>query len=624
MFSQEQLKNLTSTIDSVTVFLQKAEISRSAPVQILEGKSTLIFTSLADGIDESSLQVRADGPITILSVSYQLNYLQENSQREDIRVLTQRKKGLIQDSVEQHSLLKVFLAEEELLRNNQKIGGNNVGLDLDQLRAIADFQRKRMTEVLLRQNEIRYELTMIRDTLARIGQQLISIQERTERPSGEVVVTVSAERSANASFVLSYIVPQAGWFTQYDVRVDQINEPIQLHYKAQVYQNTGEDWKEVKIKLSSGNPSESGTQPELKPWDISYNTSYNRNGYVGNRLNNYPTAGMRGISEVLGRVVDQATAEPLYGATVLVAGTNVGTITDQNGFFSLQVPPDARALTFSYIGMDKRTVPIQQENMDIVLQESRLQLEEVVVTGYDKLQGKAAGVVVRDKKGRVLADQEADIMQSIPLETEVQLRSTTFLFDIEEPYTIVSDGKMHTVDITQYSVEADYQYFSVPKLDLDAFLTARITDWESLNLLPGEANLFLEGTFIGNALINPDDVEDTLYISLGRDKGIGIMREKQKDYSRRQTIGGNQTDSRAYEIIVRNNKPQPISITIQDQFPRSTRKDIQITEVNYEGAKLDPVSRKLTWELTLQPGEIKKLSFAYEVKYPKDQSVVLE
>jgi uncharacterized protein (TIGR02231 family) len=156
--------------------------------------------------------------------------------------------------------------------------------------------------------------------------------------------------------------------------------------------------------------------------------------------------------------------------------------------------------------------------------------------------------------------------------TTVQQSLTTIEYHIAIPYTIPSDGKEYTVDIQEYTMPAEYEYQSVPKIDKDAFLIARITGWEEFNLLPGQANLFAEGKFIGNSYIDPASVKDTLDISLGRDKSITINREMLKDFSSERIIGANKTINRTYEISVRNRKQTQSSWYLRTRYRLQIRK----------------------------------------------------
>ncbi len=158
-------------------------------------------------------------------------------------------------------------------------------------------------------------------------------------------------------------------------------------------------------------------------------------------------------------------------------------------------------------------------------------------------------------------------------------------------------------------------------MDQDAFLLAKATGWEEFNLLPGEANVFFEGTFVGKTFIDPNNIKDTLSVSLGRDKRVVVKREKLKDYTTRRTIGANQRDSYAYEISIRNTKGEPVKITVEDHIPVSQNSQIEVTITDEGGAKYNQHTGKLVWEVLLQPNETKKVQYKFDVKYPKDKTI---
>jgi len=194
-------------------------------------------------------------------------------------------------------------------------------------------------------------------------------------------------------------------------------------------------------------------------------------------------------------------------------------------------------------------------------------------------------------------------------------------FDISIPQTVSSSAKPTVVDVKSSSVNATYEYAVAPKLDLDAFLLAKVTGWEDLNLLPGEANIFFEGTFVGKTFIDPNNIRDTLSVSMGRDKRIVVKREKVKNLSSRKVIGTSEKQESAWEITVRNTKSENVLVVVEDQIPVSQNNQIEVTVVDNGGAKQDTFSGKLTWKLNLKPAENKKLAYKFEVKYPKDRRI---
>ena len=205
--------------------------------------------------------------------------------------------------------------------------------------------------------------------------------------------------------------------------------------------------------------------------------------------------------------------------------------------------------------------------------------------------------------------------------TSVTQSNVNTTFKIALPYTIKSNGESELIEIQNYDLPVGYQYFSAPKTDKDAFLLANIIEWGDYYLLPGYANVYFEGTYIGESYLNTNTTDDTLAVSMGRDKGIVITREKIKDFCKNARFAGKKKSTRGYEIKVRNNKPKAIEIEIVDQIPLSKIKEIEVEVLENSSAEYDETTGKLIWKLTIQPGEIAEVSFKFQVKYPKDKNL---
>lgn len=600
-----------SKIDKVTVFLSGAQVNRTSTVSINSGVSELIFKDISPKLDKQSIQVKGDGEFTILSVSHQMNYLEEQKKREEIKILDKRKYQLNEEKKIQRSLLTVLNDEKIILSKNQSVGGANTGVDAEELIKAVNFQRERLTFIATEQLVVQKQLTKIDSTIGKIDKQLIALHKEKETATSEIIVTVSAKNSTTAKFDISYYVLNAGWFATYDLRVKDVSTPIDLSFKANVFQQSGEDWEEVDLTLSSGDPTVSGFAQYLSPWYLRYG---HRNNQV--YANKYKSggAGRGGINNVSG-VIKDADGEPLIGATVLVQGTSIGTITDIDGKYSLNIPPDPATLVISYVGFTNSQTPVNSSIQNIVLQESTMSLSEVVVTGY-------AGVSVPKLNLKKLKSSRDD--RTIAQENVETYQATTVSFEIESKYTIPSDGKIRMVDIKTETIPTDYEYFATPKLDENVYLTAHVTDWQDLNLLDGEINLFFEGAYLGKSLLDIRNAEDTLEVSLGIDKGIVIKRKKLKDFMFKRFLGGNKIESRAFDIYVRNNKKDAIKIVIEDQFPISTNKDMEIFDMEYDGAMRDKKTEILKWEFELPGKQERTLRMKYSVKFPKKKSLFLE
>jgi uncharacterized protein (TIGR02231 family) len=210
------------------------------------------------------------------------------------------------------------------------------------------------------------------------------------------------------------------------------------------------------------------------------------------------------------------------------------------------------------------------------------------------------------------AENAAHYTQLIETMTNVE-------FEVKLSYSIPPDGIRHVVPVKSENLNAKYTHHLVPKLETEAFLVAEVTGWESLNLLPGSANIFFEGTFVGSTVLNPMVLADTLSLSLGRDHGITVKRTKLPVEERNRLLGNEVVKSVVYELKIKNNKNNKINLIIEDQIPVAQTREIKVDLVNKSGADYDAATGKLTWNSTFNSLEIRTITFAYDVTYNKDK-----
>ena len=181
------------------------------------------------------------------------------------------------------------------------------------------------------------------------------------------------------------------------------------------------------------------------------------------------------------------------------------------------------------------------------------------------------------------------------------------LLILHYPYTVASDGKVTTVEIQRISTPADFKYVTVPKLAQIAYLTGNITGWEKESLLSGEATLYFENTFVGKSSLNVNQQSDTLSISLGNDNNILIKREKRKDFTSTKMIGANKQVTYSFLISIRNNKPNPVRITVNDQIPVSSNSNITVEASELSGGKYNTQTGEVKWDLEIKPQDNRQL-----------------
>ena len=611
VFGQEVTeKEIKTEVNEVTVFIDKAQITRKKTVELMPGISILRFVNLSPFIDAKSVQVKADGDVTVLAVNHQQNFIDKLEKSEEVKGIELRLNDINAKINLEETYLSILKEEMTFLNDNRIIGGKNNEMNISALKEISEFYSTKLTALKLKEIERNKTIDSLNKQKNELQNQLNTLTSKKEFASGEILVKVQTKLKSNPKFELSYIVDNAGWYPTYDIRVKTINDPVEIVYKANIRQDTKVDWKNVKLNFSSSNPNLSGVAPELKTYFLDYYSL----PPVYNKL----------INSVSGQVLDQDN-QPLVGVSVKVPETTIGTITDMNGNYSIKLPNNAGYLSFAYIGCKTQTLPVTSSVINAKMVDDKSLLEEVVVIGYgvnkdadfsDQLQGRVAGVSVNKTKSR-------DV-ESIAVPFEKKENQTSINFQISTPYSVNSDNKNYSVDMVVYQVPAFFQYYSIPKIEKEAYLIANITDWEKYNLLEGEANIFFEETFVGKSLLDVRSSSDTLQLSLGKDKNVIVHREKEKDFETRQFIGSKKEESKSWKTTIKNNKNQTINIVVLDQVPVSKLDEIEVNIQNTSGGKLNKESGEVKWMFSLKPMEKKEFDLKYSVKYPKSRSLIIE
>ncbi len=328
--------------------------------------------------------------MTILSVRHETNFLEGRVADGTIKDL--------QDSIRQLEDSLAFLEARQnlieegknILKANREIGGDQNGYQLEELRSITDFFLEKMNTLETEKIVVKRRMEKQLERIEQFKDQIKTWENGYENRSGEVVIQIKSEEVQNIDLSFSYVTDNAGWFPTYDLRATTVSEPVYLTYKALACQNTGEDWKDVKLTFSNAKTETSGQWPDLSPWRL---------GYGRVELSSILQTNNRKVEKVKGKIVNE-TGEPLIGAIILVRVTSIGIITDLDGEFELMIPKGATEIEISYVGNNSQIIPVDREQINIQLNVIETALDEVVVTGYgvDGLQGRASGVAVMDAR----------------------------------------------------------------------------------------------------------------------------------------------------------------------------------------------------------------------------------
>lgn len=521
--SADTEKEIKAGIKHVTVYPDRAQVSHESTTDLPAGNTILKLTGLSPYIDVQSIQVKGYGDFIILSVNQRNNYLENLEDLPEVKSIRSQIEALQLKVEDETAAISVLKEKEAFLVANRGILVKETTFSVEQLKNVMELYTNNMDQVT---NSILKKNRLIKDyqkQIAALQKQISDKFGKQQLPSGEILVSVSCEKPVSGRLTFSYVVSNAGWYPSYDIRVDNITKPVTIFYKANVFQNTGVTWKDVKLSFSNATPWVAGDVPELNPWFIDYYSPQ-------------PALMIRGMASGVKRA-------------------------------------------------------------------NKAEVSEMAVSD---------------------AAIEEKVMEAAPVPVEKQVGETTVTFDITTPYTVASDGKVQTIEIQRTTTPADYKYVTVPKLSPMAYLTGNITDWAEQNLIGGEATLYFENTFVGKSYLNVNQLKDTLTVSLGTDNSILVKREKRQDFTSRRVLGSNKTETYSFLITIRNNKPTPVRITVNDQIPISSNSGIEVDAAELSGGKHNSQTGAIKWDLEIKPQETRQLILTYSVKYPKDKTIILE
>lgn len=497
--SKEQFIEEIHDEDDRYAFNGGSQIDYQVSVNLKKGEHLIVFKEI---VNFSDYKIISDTALTIVSK-------RKVEGEIDIKPFEPLKKSLSEiDLMIQKikSRISIYKSEREMILSNKTVEKSNSTALVDEIRKLGDFYRKRISDIDLQLYLDSLELIRLFETKSDRSSELKEKARKKNKLNKELWVQLIAPENREYNFKISLFEKTSTWDAEYDIKVKDVNSPLELNYRAIISQNTGIDWKNVKLILSSNQPDKKMDCPEIYPWKLDF-------------------------------------FEQFKGYAVMVEN-----VEDPGG-----VDPD------------------------------RIIEEEV-------------------------------------------FKELTNSFEYHVPYKInISDGNIpKNINITTFNIPAKYKYLCIPKHDESVYLTALITDWEKYNFLVGEANLYLENVFVGNGFIHGGSVEDTLVFSLGVDERIQVKRSRVEEYSKAGFLSGKRTENVLWEITLKNNRKQNLSIELKDQLPLSKRKEIEVKQLDISGAEINPQTGILTWWVDIQPGNSVKKRINYTVTYPKDKKIVIE
>lgn len=622
-----------SVITAVTVYTDQALVSRVAKENVPAGIHNIIITDLPAQMVDQSLKVTgiSDNESKISDIKIEQLFLDtipasrigELYQR--LNVLRNEKNTLERTSVLYNSQIDAV----EALRDNYTKGLSNPNAgqktSIEDWEKLLQFIEKKKIEFSGKMETLRHEVEAKEMKIKAIENEIRANGSAAKKEEKRVVVTLNASKAGSVTLEISYLTYNASWQPIYEARVTSSEKSLQLVYSGYVKQSSSEDWNNIDLTLSTARPSRNSSTPKLNRWtvDVASIPSSSSLFLRGGRSSEQPMP-RPSKSEITfngntltGRVVDNQTGEPIVGVSVVVLGTTFGGVSNLNGEFSIYNIRDGkynvRASMIGYQSVLVADVMISASRgaqQTIYLSPSNVELNEVVITSERP-------IVNRNMTSSSAISIDGASMVKIE-ESSSSSQMTSSIFAIPSKQTIPSDNKDHKVGISIENIPIDFMYDVAPKLMQSAFLTGKGKNIRDYPLLSGNANVFLDNSFITTIPLNTIMPNDSFSVNLGVDEGIRVERKMINRF--KETVGTFTSKTRItfeFENTVTNHKKYPVEIVLSDQVP--VVRDEQITvEV------IEPSSKTQTpnadgifiWKAVLQAGEKKIVKLKFAVEFP--------
>ena len=516
-------------VTAVKVYRNSAELQNTVSFSVPSGISEIVIGNISEEINEKTIQIGVNSKnISILSSQFTNDYSTDfkmDTTNPQIKKVNDSIK-IVENLISKNRIeLDANKKAVELLDKNQTVLVGSNSSNVAQLTQLTEFYTNKRIELENKLVSLKTKGDDLSKKLSRLKSSLKTKEQKEaeEFADGVIVLKLMSPTAGNIKLNINYLTDNVSWKPYYEIKAEKISAPLDVTFKAIVKQNTGLDWKGVKLTLINGNSSRNNYAPTVSPWFI-----YARS---------------------------------------------------------------------------PREREIQREEASLIKTRSVASKAEYAVKDT-ALEGRVEEVVVTAYAG-----------------FNVNANELNTSYDIDIPYDILSNNEDHLISLYQQKIPADYQYFTAPNYRREAYLLAKIKDFSKYNLVSAPASVIFENMYIGETRISPDQTNNEMNITLGSDPKISIRREEVQDKSGEKFLSSYREKVITYDLVIKNNKKEQISIEVKDRFPLSNNEAVKIEVLDKSGAAKDDEKGFLTWNIKLSPSETKKLRVSYKVRYPKDYTI---
>ena len=579
----DDLKAAPNKITSVTVYQNTALVTREVTLPEAAGQAEVVVSPMPPATVQSSLYAEGTDAVRVLSTRFRTRAIAEDN-REEVRKLEAEIKLVMKGLAEQDADMRAvtanlaFTTKLEVFTTATMSTLTEKGqLDAEKTLLLAKSIRDDRTKYIKEEAKLKAQMAADNEKLAFLRVQLQEKSGGVSRTERDAVIVV--DKKAGAGTVkLNYLVSNATWKPQYKLRAAaKAGDPVAVEYQASVTQQTGEEWPNVNLILSTAQPLLNAAPPDLRTLEVAVG---------GPALPGQPGGGLAGPGGIAGG----------YGG-----GRGEGTYGKELKDLEERAKGQRSAATDNF-------------NKKSADEAFKLQNEAAATEQFRDLLCSAEDVA----KGAGMGTPTGD--------------APSVTFRLKTKLTLPSRNDDQTLEIAKLELLPKFYYKAVPVLTPNVYRLADLTNTTEYILLPGEANMYLDSDFVGSAKMPLVAVGKPFTVGFGVDPQLQVQR-KLMDKTR-TTQGGNQVLTFKYKIMLSSYKAGAVDVQVWDRVPHAEAVNAIAVSIGKSDVALsteplyvrdDRPKNLLRWDVKVDKGQNgeKVLTIDYDYKLELDKNVTI-
>ncbi len=624
-------QEVKTKVTELTAYKTESGITRTGSSSLLVGEQHIVFIGLPSEFDLSTIQISSNPPIQILDIKNAQRIMEHDSLKSKSIALESKIQAKVERITDREAEQDILKIEEKVLLQNTQFGGSESGLPSDRYQQNLAFMSQKLNALRASKALISKDLEYLRRDLNQLRFQQMRISLKRQKVDRIIEVKADVPKNGNYTFEIKYLTANTQWRPTYEIKVDRLTAPIQLKMKALLFQNTGEDWKDVKTELSTADPKRGNQLSPLNPFQLHFGIPAQNQTQTY-----YPPASPNEYLDILnGQLRNARTGEAIAFASIALFKNRqliAGGTSELDGSFSISNKQNADLMQISYLGYQALNIGLNRTQLYYALDmqpiNSRLSEVDIDFETNRDMQMESSGIMsdsyIQNMPSRSVGkDSYSSSSKEISRLSIIKREETKLTYEIKRNQSVPSDGKEVSMPIRDFEVKAHFTHLAYPELDDKAYLFASIPNWEDLDLLDGDAGLYINDQYMGKTIINTQIASDSLKIAMGRDERVSVKREPIAVAQKKSLLGSTIKEVRQYKITIRNTKMDAINIEVLDRIPLSTDAQIEVKVEDILDGKLNTATGIISWNKTVAPGATLEIVFSYSVKYPKGKTINL-